>query len=187
MELKCFRQSFGCLLCNGISPSTERNQQIAIFVKCQITMHHGTETDTCQLLYFYPILFHDILCHLLVAVLQTCPDIIQCICPYSIFQTILPVMRSGCNRQSVFIHQYCFDSCGTELDTEHSFSCCNCTFYITHKIFLLFINFTVCQGQENPLWLSSAHYIMRLFAFQNEHSSFREMNTGKSKKEYIFA
>ena len=133
MEVKYLRQRLGGFLGNGISPGAERYQKIAFFVKCQVSMHHSTESDSCQLLHCHTIFFLYIFCHLLIAVLQPGPDILQRICPHAILQPVLPVMIAGCNRHIVLIYQNCLDSGGTKLDSQYCFSICNCILYIAHQ------------------------------------------------------
>ncbi len=57
----------------------------------------------------YSVFFLYIFCHITVAVLKTCPDIIQRVCPQSVLITVLPCMASGCNWIVLLIDQYCFN------------------------------------------------------------------------------
>ena len=115
-------QYFCCLSCIAVSPCLEWCKKLSFFVKCHISVHHGTESDRSQFLDRYSVFFLYIFCHIAVAVLKTCPDIVQRVCPQSVLITVLPCMASGCDRIVLLIDQYCFNSCRTEFDSKICFS-----------------------------------------------------------------
>ena len=125
-------QHFGSFSCIAVSPCLEWCKKLSFFVKCHISVHHSTESDRSQFLDRYSVFFLYIFCHIAVAVLKTCPDIVQRVCPQSVLITVLPCMASGCDRIVLLIDQYCFNSCRTEFDSKICFSAFNDLFYIAH-------------------------------------------------------
>ena len=118
--LKKFGQFSACLSRNIISPGSERNQKISFFVKWHVAVHHGTDSNSTNACQLHTIFLLYILCHLLITVLQTGPDIFQTVCPYTILIAVLPLVSAGCDWCIISIYQNCLNSCGTKLDSK----CC---------------------------------------------------------------
>ena len=140
MIVEHFRQFFGCLSGNGVTPCAEGYEKLSLFIERHITVHHRTETNRADFLQFRIVLFFHILCKTFVAILQPGPDIIQAIGPDAVLQPVLPVMGTGCDRRIILAHQNRFDPGRTEFNTEH------CTAF-----FNLFLYFFRCKPHCNIL------------------------------------
>ena len=123
-----FHQFLTCFTCNIVSPCTERYKKFTLFVERHISMHHGADTECTYRFQFYVIFCFYIFCHILIAVLDTCPDIFQTVCPDTVLITVFPLMCAGSDRLVFVIYEYCFDSCGTEFNTKCCFVCKDCCF-----------------------------------------------------------
>ena len=109
---------FGPLLSNPSLFLFGAGAQLGIFAAILLSkMCIRDSTNACQL---YTIFLLYVLCHLLITVLQTGPDIFQTVCPYPILIAVLPLVSAGCDWCIISIYQNCLDSCGTELDSK----CC---------------------------------------------------------------
>ena len=51
------------LSCIAVSPCLEWCKKLSFFVKCHISMHHGTESDRSEFFNCYSVLFLYIFCH----------------------------------------------------------------------------------------------------------------------------
>ena len=152
-------QHFRSLSCIAVSPCLEWCKKLSFFVKCHISVHHGTESDRSEFFNCYSVLFLYIFCHVTVTVLKTCPDIIQRVSPQSVLVTVLPCVASGCNWIVLLIDQYRFDSCRTEFDSQKRFSALNDFFYVTH-----------CTLPPNIIFLSFLFIYYPLYYFCREIS-----------------
>ena len=68
------------------------------FVKCHIAVHHSAEaycTDFCK---FFAVLIFNVVSHIFVACLNTCPNVLKTVCPNTVFQTVFPFVTAGRNR-----------------------------------------------------------------------------------------
>ena len=71
----------------------DKNQPIASGGhEWHISMHHGADAKCTYRFQFYVIFCLHIPCHILITVLNACPDIIKAICPDTVFITIFPFM-----------------------------------------------------------------------------------------------
>ena len=116
-----FHQFLAGFSCNVVSPCTEWYKKFSFFVKWHISMHHGADAKCTYGFQFYVIFCFYILCHILIAVLDTCPDIIQTVCPDTVFITVFPFMCTGCDWLIFVIYKYCFDSGRTKFNTKRCF------------------------------------------------------------------
>ena len=82
-------------------------------------MHHATDTDGSDTGQCNLVLFANVRQQIRNGILQTAPDIIQCVRPDAIFQTVFPAMAAGCHRGIRVIDQNGFDTGGTELDAKN--------------------------------------------------------------------
>ena len=170
IEIKHFCQLVRSLLCHGISPGAERYQQFILFIEYHVAVHHGAESHSSQFCNDNAVFFLYVLCHLCVAVLKPCPDILQGIGPDIIFQTVFPVMAAGCNGGIIFPDEHCFNTGGTKLNTQHCVSAFNHIFYIfqikSHKILPpIFFSFRNCSV---PLQLPGCYLIFTI-SVRNRH------------------
>ena len=92
--LKQLHQFLRSLSCDIVSPGTERNQKLAVFIKRHVSVHHGADTKRAHAGKLFAILFFYILGKSPVAALKSCMNILQMIGPDSVFQTVLPVIAS---------------------------------------------------------------------------------------------
>lgn len=60
-------------------------------------MHHGTDTKRTYACKLHSIFFLNIFCHILVTALETLPDLLQAVCPDTIYILVLPFIGSGCD------------------------------------------------------------------------------------------
>ena len=116
MEKLC--QLLRSFSCDVVSPGTERNHQLSRFVKRHISMHHGTDTKSTYTCKLHPIFFLNIFCHILVAALETFPDLLQAVCPDTIYILVFPFIGTGCDGLIFIVYQNCLDPCGTKLNTK---------------------------------------------------------------------
>ena len=123
--VKQFHQFLACFSGNIVSPCTEWYKKFSFFVKRHIAMHHGADTECTYRFQFYVIFCLYIFCHVLIAVLNTCPDIIQTVCPDTIFIAVLPLVCAGCDRLVFVIYKYRFDSGRTKFNPKCCFVCEN--------------------------------------------------------------
>src|SRR5690625_3433 len=65
----------GRFACYIVSPSAERNEQFFILIKCHVTMHHPAKSDRTECMYRNTVLPFHVLRHLLIAVLNTFPNV----------------------------------------------------------------------------------------------------------------
>ena len=118
--------------CDVVSPGTERNHQLSLFIKRHIAMHHGTDTKRTYACKLHSIFFLNIFFHILVTALETFPDLLQAVCPDTIHILVLPFIGSGCDGLVLIVHQNCLDPCGTKLNTKSRAilkNCCFCLIY----------------------------------------------------------
>ena len=119
--LEKFHQFPGSFTGNIISPCAERYQKLSFFIKRHVAMHHGTDSKCSDAGKLHVIFFLYILHKVAVTALQTFMNIIQRICPDTVFVAVLPIIASGCDWIVFIIHQNCFDSCRSELDSKRCF------------------------------------------------------------------
>ena len=116
-----FHQFLAGFSCNVVSPCTEWYKKFSLFVKWHISMHHGADAKCTYRFQFYVIFCLHIPCHILITVLKTCPDIIQTVCPDTVFITVFPFMTAGCDWLIFVIYKYCFDPGRTKFNTKRCF------------------------------------------------------------------
>ena len=126
--LEKLRQLSACLSCNVISPGSEWNQKISLFIEWHITVHHGTDSHSANTCKLHTIFFLYVLHKLLIAVLNARPDILKAVSPYTVLITVLPLMSAGCDGCVISIYQNCLDPCGTKLNSKCSLIVQNCLF-----------------------------------------------------------
>ena len=114
--------------CDVVSPGTERDHQLSLFIKRHIAMHHGTDTKRTYAYKLHSIFFLNIFCHILVTALETFPDLLQAVCPDTIHILVLPFIGSGCDGLVLIVHQNYLDPCGTKLNTKSRAILKNCCF-----------------------------------------------------------
>ena len=119
--IKQLHQLFTGFPCNIISPCTEWYKKFSLFVKWHISMHHGADAKYTYRFQFYVIFCLHIPCHILITVLNACPDIIKAICPDTVFITIFPFMTARCDWLIFIIYKYCFDPGRTKFNTKRCF------------------------------------------------------------------
>ena len=119
--LEQFGQFPGSLTGNGISPGAEGHQLLSVFIKYQIAVHHGADSDGTYLGKLYAVFFLHVLFQGSKAALQSLPDQTKGIGPDAVVQLVFPVKISYCNGFVAAIHQYRLDSGRTQLNTKGSF------------------------------------------------------------------
>ena len=120
--LEQFGQFPGSLTGNGISPGAEGHQLLSVFIKYQIAVHHGADSDGTYLGKLYAVFFLHVLFQGSKAALQSLPDQIQGIGPDTVAKLVLPVKIAHCDSLVAFIHQYRLDTGGTQFNTKGCFS-----------------------------------------------------------------
>ena len=117
-------------------------------LKRHIPMHHSAKTDGADISKYHIVFFFHIFCHFLIAIAKTCPNIVQCIGPDSIIQTIFPFMITGSDRMMFFIDQNRFNSCRTKLQSKNCFAAFDHffdLFFIFHNVLLLICDMQNCS------------------------------------------
>ena len=122
---KEFRQFGSCFASVGISPCTERYEDFFFIVESHVTVHHGTDTDGCQVFYFDAVLAFYVCAKISIAVLYSSPDGFNAVGPESVFQLVFPGVTSLSNRFIFLVNQDSFDSGRTEFNTQNGFTCLN--------------------------------------------------------------
>lgn len=84
-------------------------------------MHHGADAKCTYRFQFCVIFCLHIPCHILITVLNACPDIIKAICPDTVFITIFPFMTARCDWLIFIIYKYYFDPGRTKFNTKRCF------------------------------------------------------------------
>ena len=139
--IKQFGQFLCSFPCNGISPGSKWHQQFSCFIKCHISVHHGTDTHRADLCKSHSILLFYICCQILIAGTQAFPDILQGIGPDPVFQAVFPLVTSLCNRGGGTVNQYRLDPGRTKLDPQRCSPVCYVISYffytVTHSSFFL--------------------------------------------------
>ena len=115
-------------------PCAEWNKNFPVLVKRHISMHHSAKTDGADISKYHIVFFFHIFAIFSLAIAKTCPNIVQCIGPDSIIQTIFPFTITGSDRMMFFIDQNRFNSCRTKFQSKN----CFCRFPITSLIRSLF-------------------------------------------------
>ena len=158
------RQLCRCLTRVRVTPCTERHQNLLVGIECHVSVHHGRETDTCQLLYLAVVLWLHVLAQVGIAVLQALPDNVDAIRPKSIHQLVLPLEGALGNRFILLVDEHGLDTCGTELDSQDGLTGLDglfCLFYV-HIIICVIVS----DGKDTKKkWIdqTSAH----LFLFES--------------------
>ena len=119
---KEFRQFGSCFACVGISPCTERYEDFFFIVESHVTVHHGTDTDGCQVFYFDAVLAFYVCAKISIAVLYSSPDGFNAVGPESVYQLVFPRMASLGNRFVFLVNQDGLDSSGAEFNTKNGFA-----------------------------------------------------------------
>ena len=106
----------------GISPGTERRQQLAVLVKYQISMHHGRKTNGANGFQRHAILIPYFLCQTGIAGLETFPHLFQRIGPVSVLPAVFPLISARSQRRVIRSNQHSFDAGGAELNAQSGLS-----------------------------------------------------------------
>ncbi len=85
-------------------------------------MHHRAEPDSSYRREHGSVCGFHILRKFRIAILQSRPNIIQAVCPNSIFQPVFPVMAAGCDRLILFPDQNCLDPRRAKLNAQRRLS-----------------------------------------------------------------
>ena len=141
--LKQLCQFFRRLACDRISPCPEGNKESVLLVKSHVSVHHGAETNSRDLFDLCPVGLLYILHHILIAPLESLPDIIQGISPDMAVQPVLPCIASGSDRDMIFIDHDCLDPGRSKLNADNSLPFLYHLFYLfcvcVHLLLLLLL------------------------------------------------
>ena len=114
-------QFSGCLAGNGIAPGTKLCQLFSFLIKGKVAVHHGRDAysaDRCKI---------DIkLClHIGLQIgkagLQSVLDHIHRVCPYTVYELILPLEVPRGDRNMLFIDEHGLDACRAQFDSQYGF------------------------------------------------------------------
>ena len=119
MKAEEFRELLGRLTGNGVAPCAKWCERHAGLVQRQISVHHGRYADGAECRRIFPGSFPDIGAQIGIAALHAADDILQRICPDTVFQPVFPYMAAGGNRRMVLVEQNRFDARRPQLDAEH--------------------------------------------------------------------
>ena len=84
-------------------------------------MHHCRDTDAADLSESYAELGLYVSLECSIAGLKTLMDHVGRICPDAVDELVFPFEIAGCYRQMILVDKYCFDTCGTQFDSQ----CCS--------------------------------------------------------------
>ena len=121
IEVKQFAQFFRCFLCNCVSPCTELTELPVVLVKRQIAVHHSRNTDCPGRRQYCVVLFFHIHFELGKTVLKAGSDVFKGICPYAVYETVLPDVVSLRQNFMIFTDQDSLNSCGAEFYADRCF------------------------------------------------------------------
>jgi len=88
-------------------------------------VHHGAEADGGQIGQLGVVFLLNVLLKLSIGVLKTCPDVVDGIGPDAVFQTVFPVVVTGCNGRVILIHQHGLDAGGAQFYAKDGLACDN--------------------------------------------------------------
>ena len=94
VESKQPRQFFGRLFRHGVAPGTKAGQLLTLFIKDQITVHHGRYPDGGQIGEGNAVPIGHIVAQTAIALLQALPHILQRIGPHAVLQAVLPTITA---------------------------------------------------------------------------------------------
>ena len=125
VEVQGFCKLRRCFFRDRISPCSERNQKLVIFIKRKIPMHHSGKTDSAEFLDRNAILVFYILLEISVTLGKSVPDRLFRIGPDPVKKLVLPFLASRSDRITLFIDQNSLDTSRTEFDSQNAFSLFN--------------------------------------------------------------
>ena len=130
IEGKFLRQLICRFTCDIVPPGAEGRQLLAVLVKGQVAVHHGTDADGTNLRQGHMIATLDIRCQLLKAGLNSLPGFRHFISPDAVHQLVFPFKTGSCQRFTVLVHEHGLDACGTQLHPQ-----CRSTAFNASRIF----------------------------------------------------
>ena len=123
---------------NIVPPGSKWYQQLVLFVKGQIAMHHGTYAHGADFLQLQAVFFLYLSCQLSIAGLDALPGLRQIVGPYAVLQLVFPAIAPHRYGLNIRCHENTLDAGGSQLNAQGCFPGSN---------FLL----DIFQTQERPL------------------------------------
>ena len=108
-----------------ISPGSERNEELSLFVERKIAVHHGGKADGADGLEWNFVLGLNVTAELAKALLQSCPDVFEMVCPDTVFVPVLPLVASRGDWRMIRGDQDRLDSRRAEFDAQRGLASLN--------------------------------------------------------------
>ena len=113
-----------------VPPGAELGQLLTFLVKGQIAMHHGADAEAAKLRQLHAVLLFHLCRQATVTGLDSLPDLIQRICPNTIYQLIFPAKAALSQDFGLPVHQHRLDIGRSQLQPQGGFPCRQSTFYL---------------------------------------------------------
>src|SRR5664279_6174365 len=124
-ELEQCGQLLCCLGRGRVSPGSERDEQLPLFVERKITVHHGREAYGADGFEWDVVFGLNVATKLPEALLQPSPDVLEMVCPDAAFEPVFPVVASRGDWRMIRADQDGLDSRGAKFDTQRGFAALN--------------------------------------------------------------
>ena len=102
----------------SVAPGAEGHQQLSVFIKGHIAVHHGGNAHGAHGGKLYAVGFLYVLRQIRIAGAKPRPDFIVMIGPNAVFQAVFPIKTAGRKRQMLLVDQYGFDAGGAQLNAK---------------------------------------------------------------------
>ena len=96
----------GRLLGYGISPGTEGNKELSVFVKSEISVHHCRKTDGRKARKLYSVLIINIFFKICIAIPETVPYIVHGIGPDTVLISVFPAVSARSDGLPFLVNQH---------------------------------------------------------------------------------
>ena len=117
IEMEGFRQRLGSLAGNIVSPRTEGNEQFALRIKGQVTVHHGADADRTDARQRHVVAALHVGGQLGIAGLNPLPYFIQRIGPHAVAQGVFPAVAARSDGLAVVIDENRLDAGRAEFNS----------------------------------------------------------------------
>ena len=119
VELEQLRQFFSGRTGDGVAPSAEGSNLVAVLIQHQVAVHHAGNADGGNAAQLLAKFCFYLVPKLAIAGANTLHSGFQRVDPNAIFQTILPRIGAGCQNLMVFVDQNGFDTGRAQLNADN--------------------------------------------------------------------
>ena len=103
VEAKEPGELFGGLSRDGVAPGAEGDEQLSVFVKGQIAVHHRGDAQRAHMGQRLAKLFLHVFFQISVAALQALVNLLERIGPDAVREAVFPAVAAGCDRLMFFV------------------------------------------------------------------------------------